>query len=178
MFSKPELSAWRPLICNTSDWTAISYFPAAGSVLLGSISTNSMSGLGSSILIEAAAPRVLVCLICNAGWLNFKFVLLTSKTAEGEVSVPSFDVMETVAIMPPLVGPCTFSNSESGSALLRSIDVSIGVVQTQVLFSTARRRITSLKEENFCFGLNSGFWAHENLSVIERILEFSRGFSQ
>src|SRR5262249_28663452 len=129
MFSKPELSAWRPLICNTSDWTAISYFPAAGSVFFGSISTNSMSGFGSSILIDAAAPRALVCLICNAGWLNCKFVLDTSKTAEGEVSVPSFDVMETVAIMPPLLGPCPFRNYEPGWPYLRSIDVSRSVVQ-------------------------------------------------
>src|SRR5262245_44794068 len=103
MFSKPWLLPLRPLICNLSDWTAISYFPAAGSVLLGSTSTNSMSGLGSSIRIDAALPRLLVCLICSAGWLNFGFVLLTSSTAEADVSVPSFDVMEIVAIGPPLL---------------------------------------------------------------------------
>jgi hypothetical protein len=33
------------------------------------VSTNSISGFGSSILIEAAPPRSPACLICKAGWL-------------------------------------------------------------------------------------------------------------
>jgi hypothetical protein len=57
-----------------------------------------MSGFGSSILIEAAAPRILSCLTRNAGWLYSGFVALTSRTADGELSAPSFDVIEIVAI--------------------------------------------------------------------------------
>jgi hypothetical protein len=46
------------LICSLSDRTAISNFPAPGSGTVWPVSTNSMSGFGSSILIEAAPSRV------------------------------------------------------------------------------------------------------------------------
>jgi hypothetical protein len=58
-----------------------------------------MLGFGASILIEAAPPSILACLIRNAGWLNSGFVALTSRTADAELSLPSFDVIEIVAIV-------------------------------------------------------------------------------
>src|SRR5215813_6319876 len=58
-----------------------------------------MSGFGSSILIEAAPPRVPACLIRNAGWLYSGFVAATSRTADADSSAPSFDVIEIVAIV-------------------------------------------------------------------------------
>src|SRR5215510_12029019 len=39
-----------------------------------------MSGFGSSIRIEAAPPRLLACLIRNAGWLYSGFVAVTSSS--------------------------------------------------------------------------------------------------
>src|SRR5437867_1414256 len=61
-----------------------------------------MSGFGSSILSEAAPPRLPACLIRNAGWLYSGFVAVTSRTADAESSLPSFDVIEIVAIFPPV----------------------------------------------------------------------------
>src|SRR3954449_6105719 len=58
-----------------------------------------MSGFGSSILIEAAPPLSPACFTCNAGWLYFLLVALTSTTAEAESSSPSSDVNEDVAIV-------------------------------------------------------------------------------
>jgi hypothetical protein len=63
------------------------------------VSTNSISGFGSSILIEAAPPRLPACLIRKAGWLYSGFVAVTSSTAEAESRAPSFDVMDIVAIL-------------------------------------------------------------------------------
>src|SRR5262245_12095968 len=65
-----------------------------------------MSGFGSSILIEAAPPRLPACLIRNAGWLYSGFVAVTSRTADADSSAPSLDVIEMVAIVFPLKLVC------------------------------------------------------------------------
>jgi hypothetical protein len=58
-----------------------------------------MSGFGSSILIEAAPPRLPACLIRNVNWLYSGLVAVTSRTAEAAASEPSFEVIEVVAII-------------------------------------------------------------------------------
>jgi hypothetical protein len=82
------------------------------------VSTNSMSGFGSAILIEAAPPRLPACLIRNAGWLYSGFVALTSRTADAELSSPSFDVIETVAIVIPPLSWCVLRNNSVRPHLL------------------------------------------------------------
>jgi len=57
------------------------------------------SRFGSSILIEAAPPCSLTCLIRNAGWLYAGFVAVTSRTADAESRAPSFDVIEATVIV-------------------------------------------------------------------------------
>src|SRR5262245_42144418 len=78
-----------------------------------------MSGFGSSIRIEAAPPRLLACLIRNAGWLNSGFVAVTSRTADAEGIAPSFDMIETVAIV-FLRWVGTYARKSSDSATARS----------------------------------------------------------
>jgi hypothetical protein len=75
--------------------------PGAGTGRCRTGLTNSMSGFGSSMRIDAAPPRSPFWRIRSAGWLYAGLVALTSTTADEESSSPSSDVKENVAIITP-----------------------------------------------------------------------------
>src|SRR5262245_17840923 len=79
-----------------------------------------MSGFGSSILIEAAPPRLPAWLMRSAGWLYEAFVADTSSTADAESRAPSFEVMDMVGIASSSSGDRSFAKYKSVGETRRS----------------------------------------------------------